>query len=313
MKSVFRLIVSFILIVAMSIGLTFGQLLECNATKLEEFENGEAAGQGLDVTEDNITSYYGGDLDESFNSNELVDKNKSLPSYFLSSSSDFYEVQSIEFKDSQNNLVTGITENGAVSKVTLTKISDEPMPATIVAAVYELNGKLRQMGKFSIDGDELTGEDIDVPITVSLGTSTAGLSIKVFVWNSMNGLMPLAGIYQYLDERGMTCGISSVDGQDAYLTIAATGIDSFVGKIFTINYDPSILELTDAVGLTPHSNITVGIAPLTNIEILSIGNGVMEFSVSTAIASGKVWNGDINILKFTGLQTRASTVVITVR
>lgn len=230
--------------------------------------------------------------------------------YTLSGSSTYYDIQSIEFKDSENNLVSGITENGTISKIALTKMSDELMPATIILAIYEPSGRLRTMGMVDIDGDKLEGEYIDVPITVNLGTNTIGLSIKVTIWNSISGLMPLADIYQHIDERGLKCNISTINGQPAYLTMSASGIDTFTGKIFTITYDPSILQLTDAVGLTPQNDSTIGIAPFTNIEILSIENGRIIFLVNTTIPNGKTWSGDINIVKFIGLQTATSTVVV---
>jgi len=105
----------------------------------------------------------------------------------------------------------------------------------------------------------------------------------------------------------------SVDVQTAQVySIAFTGknISSFDNKVFTITYDPAQLQLVDFAAQTSANDTAVGVIPSADIEILSHSGGVITFTRSQTVPSGKVWSGVLTVMKFKALGTGTVSIEI---
>jgi hypothetical protein len=238
----------------------------------------------------------------------------SMTSFTLSTPAEYYAVENVEYMDANNLEVDGITANGYVSRVVLQKLSDDEMPASVAVALYKSNGQLQNIVTTQIDGTELTGETIDCTVNLPFGQVVAGTGVKVFVWDSFGGLKPLAGVYNYVDESGVSVSISATAGKSSVLTISASGIESFEGRIFTVTYDNTALSLVDAVAVTSAQNdISAGVAADTDIEIVDIGANSFSFAVDRTVPSGKTWSGVLDLVRFNGLTAGVTSVAVSVQ
>ncbi|NLB80738.1 MAG: hypothetical protein GX800_03810 [Clostridiaceae bacterium] len=235
------------------------------------------------------------------------------PTYTLLGNAAYYEIQGLTFKDADNNIVGDITDNGKISSVVLTKLTDEAMPAVVAVAVYGADRKLRTMAFEDITSMEFTGQPISCPIDVPLGQNTQGLFVKVFVWNSMNGLIPLAGVYtESAVFDGVAIEVAAVEGNDSIITFAGSAIDSLSGKTFIVTFDTDILEISDTIASTPMIDLNIN-TTIDDVTITSVGEGIIMFSINKNISQGKLWSGVLNKIRFNGLQTNNTTVVLSIQ
>jgi hypothetical protein len=124
----------------------------------------------------------------------------------------------------------------------------------------------------------------------------------------------LAGVYNYVDESGVSISLSADAGKSSVLTISASGIESFEGRIFTVTYDNTAISLVDAVAVTASQNdISAGVAADTDIEILDVGANSFSFSVDITVPSGKTWSGVLDLVRFNGLTTGNTSVAVSVQ
>ena len=81
------------------------------------------------------------------------------------------------------------------------------------------------------------------------------------------------------------------------------------GKVFTINYNPTQLELVDACSFTHTKEMTTGAVSGTYLEILSVEDEQVKFKINKTFSDKVVTSGVINMMTFKKLN--AEEVVIT--
>ena len=79
-------------------------------------------------------------------------------------------------------------------------------------------------------------------------------------------------------------------------------------SVFTITYNPEHLTLVDFASHVVGTHLTTGQIPGTNIQILSISDGSIEFKFTKQIPEHQVWSGIFTIAKFQALSTRSTTI-----
>jgi len=87
-------------------------------------------------------------------------------------------------------------------------------------------------------------------------------------------------------------------------------ITSFSGIVYKITYNPAQVDLVDFAAQTSILNVSVGIVPDTDLEIVSYSasTGILTFKVNKTIASGSMWSGVVTILRFKAKTTGSTTV-----
>ncbi|MCL2565441.1 MAG: fibronectin type III domain-containing protein [Defluviitaleaceae bacterium] len=79
--------------------------------------------------------------------------------------------------------------------------------------------------------------------------------------------------------------------------------------VFNITYDPEVIRLLDFASQVPGAHTGVGVIPGTNIQILSISSGNIEFRFLQQLRDDQVWSGIFTIARFQALRTRSTTIV----
>jgi len=92
------------------------------------------------------------------------------------------------------------------------------------------------------------------------------------------------------------------------VVVAGNNLSLNETSIFTITYDTSVLELVNLASHVPGTHIGTGLIPNTDIQILSIGNGVIEFKFNHTVDEAHVWSGILTIAKFKALSTASTTI-----
>jgi len=94
--------------------------------------------------------------------------------------------------------------------------------------------------------------------------------------------------------------------------IEITGSDLYFdgSNIFVVTYDPSTLRLLDFASQAEGSYITAGAIPNTDIRIVSVSEGAIEFRVTKEIGEEQVWSGILTIARFQSLSTRRTSIYL---
>jgi chitodextrinase len=85
--------------------------------------------------------------------------------------------------------------------------------------------------------------------------------------------------------------------------------DSFENLIFTIKYNPDVLEIIDYAAQTPKIDMSEGLIEGTDIEIISNENGILKFKFNKAIPQDNTWSGVMTIVKFTAIRTQSTDLI----
>jgi len=93
------------------------------------------------------------------------------------------------------------------------------------------------------------------------------------------------------------------------IVIAADNIDVSAESVFTVSYDPELLRLVDFAGHVGANHTTVGRIPGTDIQIISVSEGFIEFRVSKQIPENQVWSGILTIAKFQALGSGSTAIL----
>lgn len=92
------------------------------------------------------------------------------------------------------------------------------------------------------------------------------------------------------------------------ISFTATNVTSFSERMFTLTYDPDVLQPVDLCAYTFGSDTQVGVVAATNITIMSVSPGVIEFTYEKTIPNGIQWSGLLNVFKFKALKTQETIV-----
>ena len=105
--------------------------------------------------------------------------------------------------------------------------------------------------------------------------------------------------------------INAIAGKRYDITVAANGITDFTGMIITVQYDHTVMQLTDLCSLTKEKELSSGTIPSIGVTFTQVTPGTLVFTVAKTIPSGKEWSGAINTISLKALQTVATTVSVT--
>jgi len=159
-------------------------------------------------------------------------------------------------------------------------------------------------------------------ITYSLDNTYSGVSI-----NPSTGLITVTrfasagtvGIIASYDNLIATADLvltsanagSGVNANGLYtVNLYAQDISSFNNIVFTLTYDPLVLEVTDLCALTYQKETTTGPILGTDITILSFTSGTITFNIDKSIPQGLVFSGLLNALSFKALTDDTTTLTL---
>jgi len=93
------------------------------------------------------------------------------------------------------------------------------------------------------------------------------------------------------------------------IVIAGDNLDIRNNTIFTVSYDTNMLQLVDFASHTGTNRVTPGRIPNTDIEIISVSPGLVEFRRTRQIPANQVWSGILTIVEFRALSTGSTTIM----
>ena len=96
--------------------------------------------------------------------------------------------------------------------------------------------------------------------------------------------------------------------QELTLAMTAEEITDMAGRTFTMTYDPAKLTLMDFAAQTRKPDISPGKVTGTDLEILSMANGVIQFKSTRSAAPGTSFSGALTMVKFKAKTSGKSTL-----
>ena len=99
-----------------------------------------------------------------------------------------------------------------------------------------------------------------------------------------------------------------VNDEEYTLAMTAKSVSSFDTTVFVVTYDSTQLSLVDFAAQTKEIDIRLGKIDGTDLEILSIDDGTVEFITSKSLPDGKAWSGPLTFLKFKALGDGKATI-----
>ncbi|MCL1885955.1 MAG: S8 family serine peptidase, partial [Dehalococcoidia bacterium] len=141
-------------------------------------------------------------------------------------------------------------------------------------------------------------------ITVSSTASPGSIGLTA----TCSGLTAYAVLDLLVDSTGEDFLLNVTAGEFYTVSAWAYNIDDFDGLIFTLTYDPLMLEIDDLSALTWLKELTIGEIPGTNVTIISFSPGEIVFSVDEAIPYIMTWSGITNAFRFKALGTGSTTI-----
>ena len=105
--------------------------------------------------------------------------------------------------------------------------------------------------------------------------------------------------------------LSGANGDFKDLFMHFANVADVENSLFTIQYDSSVLEITDLCALTAEKETSTGIISGTNIEIVSVTDGKVQIKYNYDTTNGKIMTGNLNVIRFKKL-TASDTVITTV-
>ena len=114
--------------------------------------------------------------------------------------------------------------------------------------------------------------------------------------------------YSYNAAASSQMEINCTEGEEVTLFLKGHNVNDFSNKTFIFEFDDSCLEIVDCVGQTYNQDLAIGNVDYSDITILSIDTGEMQFSVDKTIADDKTWSGTLTILKLRAKQTTTTEV-----
>jgi hypothetical protein len=211
----------------------------------------------------------------------------------MTASGGVYAILNVELRNAQNAIAEDITDGGRVSKVSLVKTLACDIPAKIIVAVYDNRGVLQAIEMADVEGTDVVGQNIERTFNTSFGQNTRGYSLRVLMWEDIQNITPLAEGYALKRGIEITKQVSAIVGQPSVIVFAASGVLSFADKTFIVTYDPTAFTFVESA-----------------LAVTASGSGWFEFEVDAAIPSGNALNGSLSLVKFKGLKTTTTAVVL---
>ncbi|MFZ5986011.1 MAG: S8 family peptidase [Bacillota bacterium] len=93
--------------------------------------------------------------------------------------------------------------------------------------------------------------------------------------------------------------ITCTPGTPFNMVLTAANSKDFSSRKFTVIYNSNELEVTDLCAATPTLETGVGNPVDTNISIIKVEPGIIEFIIYNPVDKGKAWSGAVNTIIFT--------------
>lgn len=203
-----------------------------------------------------------------------------------------YMINRINFADETGNTKDKPIANGKVSSVSITR-KDNEAPAGVVIVSSTQKGELKHIKSTTMSESSLNVA-VDYSIDLKFEDEYEGLAVTALVWENYETIRPLAGSVS--EKHGSSVHVSAIENSDYIFTVKDSGVSNFNDIVYSVEFDPSVLNLVDCIANTPAIESNVG--TYGNITIIEIGEGFVKFKSNTAIPEGKKWSGVVNRLKF---------------
>lgn len=132
---------------------------------------------------------------------------------------------------------------------------------------------------------------------------TANTDYYIYVYSFGNKYEGEYSLFIQKDGDNNVRTMSVVKGMDYNVFINVNNVNSFTNRTIKVTYNPEQMKLIDGCIFTPENNTDVGVISGTNIQVVSVSPGEIEFKVTYAIPLGKKISGTVNILKFEALKS----------
>lgn len=110
------------------------------------------------------------------------------------------------------------------------------------------------------------------------------------------------------DTSSLTYTFDCSEGEIFDLMVVAVNVTELNQYSFTIQYNPTELELADLSGVTQPLDTEIGTISGTDISVKEVEVGKIVFSINRLIAPGEVWSGLVNSIKFKSKITGQVTI-----
>jgi len=106
--------------------------------------------------------------------------------------------------------------------------------------------------------------------------------------------------------------INAISGNGYLAAFSVKDMTSLSGSVFKITYNPAQVTLVDFAAQTPGLDVSVGVVPDTDCQILShnTSTGELTFKVNKTITNGKMLSGAVTALKFKANVTGSITISV---
>ena len=185
--------------------------------------------------------------------------------------------------------------------------------STATAKVYDATGKIvpNQVITYSLV-TPYTGVSIDSGTGIITVDSTAQAGLVTI--ESSSGIIVDTAVLTLEEAPPKPPAIPAItlnvsEGNQYTISINASDMETLAG-VFTLTYDPVMLELIDFAAQTGQQTTTPGAVEGTPLTIISHANGTLEFEIDKAIPTGKAWTGAMTVLVFEAIDTGQTDVLI---
>ncbi|WP_146767236.1 DNRLRE domain-containing protein [Paenibacillus sp. YN15] len=104
-----------------------------------------------------------------------------------------FTIGQVQFTDFSGAAVTELTGSGFImANITVTNDLNEPAQASMIVALYNANNTLQRIG--TVEKNMTAGETAVMRAGFDLPANIANSRIKVFVWDSLEGMLPLSDV-----------------------------------------------------------------------------------------------------------------------
>lgn len=99
-------------------------------------------------------------------------------------------------------------------------------------------------------------------------------------------------------EDAYSVELSVLQDETYHVAFKVQNAEALNGRAFTISYDPMLLQVEDLCALTFDKEVTAGVIARTGIQITSVADGEIHFTLTKTIPAGAKWSGLVNLFAF---------------
>ncbi len=194
----------------------------------------------------------------------------------------------------QTSYSATIPKNGSITvSATAHGVSGNAGPIAIIGVAYSIMNPCVGVSINSATG-VVTVESTAQPGAVTLVAAYGGLktSASMTLTKQANPLISITENKEYL------------------ISVSASDVTSFTGMTVTISYEATILQLLNIASQVKGACMSAGEINGTDITVVAVSPGSVTLSLDKDIPQGKSWAGVITVLRFKGLSTDVTIVLV---